>query len=86
MNYFDINSHNFEVIKGDPFYCQKNFNAGQFEREYLNIRKKEDRIYPDPLLQDLPRIYLDHPLYHEWKIRARSAKQLAKKLKRETRT
>lgn len=81
--YFDQNPQDFELIKGLPFYCQKNFNTDEFEKEYLSLRKKEDRVFYDTQIVDLPRVYLDHPHYHEWKVRERSAYRLAKQLKKE---
>jgi SAM-dependent methyltransferase len=50
----------------------------EFEKEYISIRTKEGRVYPDDVVKKLP--FIDDP---EWKIRARSAQNLLHQLKKE---
>jgi len=53
-------------------------NFDDFEREYISIRTKEGRVYPDDVVRKLP--FIDDP---EWKMRTRSAKRLLEQLKKE---
>jgi SAM-dependent methyltransferase len=65
---------NFKKI-GNLFY-QDGFKAMDFESAYIDIRRKEGRIFSDSEVQFLPKISLGHPLYREWQIRNRSTKRL----------
>jgi SAM-dependent methyltransferase len=47
-----------------------------FEERYLLLRKKENRLYTDEELGDLPAIDSGHPHADEWKMRERSAQRL----------
>src|SRR5680860_698565 len=49
-------------------------NTPEFESVYLQTRSKENRLYDDDEVRDLPQINRNNPLYHEWKVRASSAK------------
>lgn len=51
-----------------------------FEYSYLQLRKKENRIYSDQELAQLPDISPVHPYAKEWKIRKQSAVRLTKYL------
>jgi SAM-dependent methyltransferase len=83
MFYFDEHPQYFELQKKVSFYIQKNLNTEAFEKAYIDIRNKEEQIFCDEQVQDLPHIYLDHPWYHEWKVRERSATKLVGRLKKE---
>lgn len=80
MSFFHNNSR-FTIDEG--LYCQKDFDSGEFEKEYVNIRTKEGRMYDDTTVAKLPTIAASHPLYHEWKIRKNSADKLITQLKEE---
>ncbi|HEX6334156.1 MAG TPA: class I SAM-dependent methyltransferase, partial [Flavisolibacter sp.] len=48
-----------------------------FEQHYISLRRKEGRLYQDEQVRRLPGINADHPLRHEWALRAESAGRLA---------
>ncbi len=50
------------------------------ERLYVEVRKKEGRLYSDEVVRILPRIGPDHPLSHEWSVRSASCDRLCKHL------
>ncbi|MEQ1676946.1 MAG: class I SAM-dependent methyltransferase [Chitinophagaceae bacterium] len=47
-----------------------------FEKRYLELRSKEQRVYSDEALLRLPEVAPDHPYYSEWQHRKRSAEKL----------
>ena len=47
-----------------------------FAEQYIQLRKKEGRLYNDDELRQLPNIRKDHPHYKEWQIRKRSCRKL----------
>lgn len=51
------------------------------EKIYIEVRKKEGRLYPDEIVKILPEINNNHPLYKEWKIRAATYYELEKYIK-----
>lgn len=51
-----------------------------FERLYISLRTKEQRVYTDEQVRRLPLIEEAHPCYEEWKQRANSASRLIKYL------
>jgi ubiquinone/menaquinone biosynthesis C-methylase UbiE len=52
----------------------------EFEHHYINLRKKEGRIYNDEEVRQLPLIDPAHPLKKEWEIRKISCLKLVKYL------
>jgi SAM-dependent methyltransferase len=52
-----------------------------FEENYLNVRRKESRLYNDEEVAVLPDIEKDHPHSAEWKIRKGSSSRLIHYLK-----
>lgn len=56
-----------------------------FEAMYLDIRKKEKRLYKDAQVELLPLIYSGHLHYKEWQVRKRSANRLLNYLKKKSR-
>jgi ubiquinone/menaquinone biosynthesis C-methylase UbiE len=60
---------------GNLFY-QIGFQRNEFEPAYLDIRKKEGRLFSDLEVQHLPNIPSTHSLHSEWQIRKRSTKKL----------
>ena len=58
-------------------YLQKNLEREKsFEKAYIDLRKKEHRVYSDEVLKFLPDITSRSPLHQEWLLRKTSAKQL----------
>lgn len=55
------------------------------EQLYLELRKKEGRIYSDTEVKQLPDVPKGHPLANEWKVRKHSAKKLVNALKTKNR-
>lgn len=51
-----------------------------FEEQYIALRKKEQRLYSDEEVWQLPYISPDHPHYKEWIARKRSSDRLVKHL------
>src|SRR5438067_1617333 len=52
----------------------------EFEKEYIALRSKENRIYSDEELQHLPNVEQDHPHFSEWQIRNKSAQRFIRHL------
>ena len=46
--------------------------AEAFEKLYMRIRKKEQRLYTDEEVRNLPQIAVTHPHFKEWLLRKRS--------------
>jgi ubiquinone/menaquinone biosynthesis C-methylase UbiE len=71
---------NTELENENGLYFQKNLRRKQlFEREYIALREKENRIYSDEDLRKLPSVS-DSKTQKEWKIRKHSADKLCKYL------
>lgn len=47
-----------------------------FAEQYSKLRTKEDRMYNDAIVKQLPSINASHTQYREWRIRKRSANRL----------
>ena len=75
----DINENlHFE----NNLYYQKHLShGGAFERLYLKLREKENRLYTEDLVKRFPEIPSDHPLHTEWAIRKFSLERLVGYLK-----
>ncbi len=76
MDWFDawVNSQNLILLDGVwQTSSQKN---SSFVDEYLEVRKKENRIYTDQELKILPKIKSSHLLMKEWSFRERNLKKL----------
>ena len=52
-----------------------------FEKQYINARLKENRIYDDKEVKSLPDILPAHPHFNEWQIRKKSCTRLIRFLK-----
>jgi ubiquinone/menaquinone biosynthesis C-methylase UbiE len=65
---------NFRFV--DNLFYQQGFTKSNFENAYIDIRKKEQRLFSDPEAHVLPDLPAKHPLYREWQIRKRSATRL----------
>lgn len=75
----------FQVQPGfqfrDGIFCEDNFHPDPgFINGYLELRKKEGRLYPDPVVLHLPDIPSTHQAAAEWDMRRRSAKRLRRYL------
>jgi ubiquinone/menaquinone biosynthesis C-methylase UbiE len=55
--------------------------ANDFEDQYIDIREKEQRIYTDSEVSQLPKISSDHIHYKEWQLRSRSTTKLINYIK-----
>jgi ubiquinone/menaquinone biosynthesis C-methylase UbiE len=53
-----------------------------FEQYYIELRQKEQRIYSDEELLQLPLIAKNHPHYNEWQVRRRSCNRLVHHLQK----
>lgn len=51
------------------------------EQLYLEVRKKENRLYSDEIVKILPDLDSNHALYDEWRIRKKSLQKLLSYLK-----
>lgn len=72
------------MIRPEGIYIdikQTNKN-GKFEQQYLALREKEQRVYTDAQVMQLPLINTDHPHYAEWQIRRHSSEKLIKQLRK----
>ncbi|HYF31115.1 MAG TPA: class I SAM-dependent methyltransferase [Chitinophagaceae bacterium] len=58
----------------------------RFEEQYLALRKKENRLYSDEQVRQLPSIDPRHPHYQEWLARKHSSKKLIKHIRAMKRT
>lgn len=66
-------------VQEGNLYFQKNFDRKRsFERAYIDLRKKENRFYPDGILKFLPDVSSGNPHYQEWLLRKSSVKQIVK--------
>lgn len=57
-------------------------NHPEFEELYIAMRKKENRLYTDEEVLQLPLISADHPHSKEWRIRSKSTKRIIAHLSR----
>ena len=68
---------NFKLHEGIYFLTQKKHN---FSSIYLNVRKKEGRVYSDAMVKHLPYLSKNHIHYREWKFRQKSFERFIKYL------
>lgn len=59
---------------------------GEFEKDYILLRKWEGRLYKDGEVARLPDIATHHPHYREWLMRKNSATKLCNHLRRKSRS
>jgi ubiquinone/menaquinone biosynthesis C-methylase UbiE len=65
----------FEFVDG--VYFQRGIGKKDaFEKKYLSIREKENRIYSDEQVGHLPEVNPNHPHYQEWRVRNESMQRL----------
>lgn len=58
----------------------------KFEERYIALRKKENRLYTDEEVAQLPEISVQHPHYKEWMVRKQSMKRLMLWLEKKNRS
>lgn len=54
-----------------------------FEQQYIAVRGKEERLYPDAILRQLPQVPAEHTAAREWEIRKQSARNLMRYCRRQ---
>ena len=59
---------------------------GTLEEQYISLRKKEQRLYSDEEVIELPEIHPEHIHYKEWQIRKRSCKKLVSYLNKKNKS
>lgn len=70
------------TFENNVFY-QKGFAySATFEKRYINLREKENRVYEDELVKELPEIPVTHPLKKEWSVRKLTLNKLVSHLKK----
>jgi ubiquinone/menaquinone biosynthesis C-methylase UbiE len=68
---------NPELSFQSHLFFQKNLGRDLlFEKNYISLREKENRIYTDDVVLRLPEIDYTHPLKKEWMVRKRSLQNL----------
>jgi ubiquinone/menaquinone biosynthesis C-methylase UbiE len=72
----------FFTFENNIFYQKELSRTTSFETEYIGVRKKENRVYTDEILQNLPSLPDNHLLKEEWLARNASLKKIAAYLKR----
>ncbi|PWT98997.1 MAG: hypothetical protein C5B52_11315 [Bacteroidetes bacterium] len=55
---------------------------GEFERLYIKVREKEQRLYSDESLKKLPYVDRHHPHFEEWRSRNNSCKSFIRYLQK----
>ncbi len=64
-------------------FCQKEIdNLNAFEKNYINLREREHRVYSDEVVRNLPAIAESHALRKEWLIRKITMKKLVEHFKK----
>src|SRR5215203_4755336 len=51
-------------------------DAEAFEKLYMQLRKKEQRLYTDEEVRNLPQVIAAHPHFKEWQLRKKSCGRL----------
>jgi ubiquinone/menaquinone biosynthesis C-methylase UbiE len=70
------------TIPANTFIPENAEQENDFEAAYIALRKKEQRIYSDEMVLNLPDVPDEHPHYTEWLLRKRSAKKLVQWLQK----
>jgi SAM-dependent methyltransferase len=70
-------THNPAFIFNNKIFYQSEIATNlDFEKNYVELRQREKRVYADNVVKDLPSIPSGHHLKKEWKIRQTSLKKL----------
>jgi ubiquinone/menaquinone biosynthesis C-methylase UbiE len=67
-------------FENNIFYHNELVRGLEFERNYLEVRQREGRIYPDEIVVKLPDVPADHILFEEWQCRSVAMKNLLRYL------
>jgi len=70
------------TLDDNLFFHKSDRRNQDFEKDYIAVRERESRIYPDEVVRQLPEISSSHPLYQEWAIRKKSFQKLFAYLER----
>lgn len=69
--------NNPSLISDKDIFYQKNVVRNSvFAVKYIALRNKEERVYSDKIVQELPQIPDNHPLSKEWQVRRISMEKL----------
>lgn len=81
MNPVSYIKQNKEFVLKKGIYCfDEKHHTSDFEKIYLKLREKENRLYDDETLKHLPDVSKGHQHYKEWQIRKNSAEKFLKYL------
>jgi ubiquinone/menaquinone biosynthesis C-methylase UbiE len=69
------------VADKNIFYQKNVVRNSVFAVKYIALRNKEERVYRDKVVRELPEISDNHPLSREWQIRKVSMEKLLQHLK-----
>src|SRR6187402_1644261 len=70
-------------VQEGNLYLQKNLEREKaFEKAYIDLRRREHRVYSDEVLKFLPDITSRNSLHQGWLLRKASAKQIINYLKK----
>ncbi len=64
---------NIKKNKGIYYITEK---QNQFSSIYIDVRKKEERVYNDDIIKQLPKVTKTHRYFIEWKLRQKSTKRI----------
>lgn len=71
-------SHNSPTASKSNLILADGMDAyASFEDAYIHLRQKEQRLFPDDIAKNLPRLPSGHPLKKEWRAREKSMQRLA---------
>jgi len=65
------------ILNSSPAFSTAN-NVSSFEQQYIQLRRKEGRIYSDDEVNRLPDVPASHRYYHEWQLRKESLERVKK--------
>jgi cyclopropane fatty-acyl-phospholipid synthase-like methyltransferase len=69
------------IVDKNIFYQKNVVRNSVFAVKYIALRNKEERVYSDKIVQELPEIPDNHPLSKEWQVRKISMEKLLQHLK-----
>ncbi|MBT1698972.1 class I SAM-dependent methyltransferase [Fulvivirgaceae bacterium PWU4] len=70
-------THNAAFVFNNKIFYQSGIETNlEFEKNYVELRQREKRVYTDSVVKELPSIAPDHHLKKEWKIRQTSLRKL----------
>jgi ubiquinone/menaquinone biosynthesis C-methylase UbiE len=64
----------------ENLFVQPSFSPTRFEQEYIEVRKRENRLYSDDIVRSLPDFDGEKKLRQEWKVRKSSMTMLTRYL------